>query len=378
VNASKTTTDTPIEYDKLCLFFGWIPTATIKHTFDCMDTLVTDAYGIKSDGEFVSKLEDNIPKWGAMSKLVSDRAQSEVSNKVLDILRNYTINNWQSEPYHEHQNPAKRRYQTVNQHTNAVLVKSGAPPKAWLLDLLYAIYLLNDVVSESLGWKTPLNLLTGHTTDISIMLMFSFWEPIYFPTGDALSYAHTPGFPSDTAERMGRFVGFGESVGDALTFKILTDDTQKILYRSLISSVLSEEERRLLSGSPDRNRRAEPPGTPDFLPTPSATTINDVPTSAEIVRSPTRDKSNGTKQHMSIIAPDDLLTRTYLTEPDERGQRFRAKIVEKIVSLEEGLEQHPDRIKCLVRFEGADCLDELVAYNQVLEALESDLLDPNE
>jgi hypothetical protein len=79
---------------------------------------------------------------------------------------------------------------------------------------------------------------------------------------------------------------------------------------------------------------------------------------------------------MSIIAPDDLLTRTYLTEPDETGQRFRAKIVENIVSLEEGLEQHPD-IKFLVRFEGNDCLDELVAYNQVLEALESDLLDPD-
>jgi hypothetical protein len=81
---------------------------------------------------------------------------------------------------------------------------------------------------------------------------------------------------------------------------------------------------------------------------------------------------------MSIIAPDDLLTRTYLTEPDETGQRFRAKILEKIISLQEGLEQHPDRIKFLVRFEGTDCLDELVAYNQVLVALESDLLDPDE
>ena len=100
---------------------------------------------------------------------------------------------------------------------------------------------------------------------------------------------------------------------------------------------------------PDRNRRAEPAGTPNFAPTPSAPTINDVPTSPEIVRSPTRDKSDGTKQHMSIIAHNDLLTRTYLTEPDETGQRFRAKIVEKIVSLEEGLEQHPDRIKFLVR-----------------------------
>ena len=98
-----------------------------------MDTLVTDAYGFKSDGEFVSTLEDNIRKWGAMSKLVNNRAQSELSNKVLDILRNYTIDDWQSEPYHEHQNPAERRYQTVKQHTNAVLDKSGAPPKACLL-----------------------------------------------------------------------------------------------------------------------------------------------------------------------------------------------------------------------------------------------------
>ena len=35
VNASRTTTDAPIEYDELRRFFGWIPTATIKRTFDC-------------------------------------------------------------------------------------------------------------------------------------------------------------------------------------------------------------------------------------------------------------------------------------------------------------------------------------------------------
>ena len=43
-----------------------------------------------------------------MNKLISDRAQVEVSNKVLDILRNYVIEDWQSESYHKHQNPAER------------------------------------------------------------------------------------------------------------------------------------------------------------------------------------------------------------------------------------------------------------------------------
>jgi hypothetical protein len=56
--------------------------STCAQIFVGMDTLVTDAYGIKYDGKFVSTLEDNIRKQGAMSKLNSDCAQLEVSNKV--------------------------------------------------------------------------------------------------------------------------------------------------------------------------------------------------------------------------------------------------------------------------------------------------------
>ena len=61
---------------------------------------------MKSDKEFVYTLEDNIRKLGAMDKLLSDRAQLEISNKVLDILRNYVIEDWQSEPYHETPKPS--------------------------------------------------------------------------------------------------------------------------------------------------------------------------------------------------------------------------------------------------------------------------------
>jgi len=222
--------------------------STCAQIFVGTKSLVTDAYGIKSDGKFVATLEDNIRERGAMSKLISDCAKAQVSNKALDILRNYVIDDWQSEPYHEHQNPAERRYQTVKQYTNDILDKSGAPSKAWLLALLYAVYLLNHLATDSLGGYNPLSVLTGLTTDVSILLMFSFWEPIYFPTGNALLYAHKPGFPSETAEQKGRFVGFGESVGDALTFKIITDDTQKILYQSTICSYLKHNRMRFWDG----------------------------------------------------------------------------------------------------------------------------------
>jgi hypothetical protein len=37
-------------------------------------------------------------------------------------------------------------------------------------------------------------------------------------------------FPSDGTEKRGRFVGIADSVGDALTYKILTEDTNRILF----------------------------------------------------------------------------------------------------------------------------------------------------
>ena len=61
-------------------------------------TLYAECYGMKSDTEFVNTLEDQIRKRGAMDKLVSDRAQVEISKKVIDILRAYCIDGWQSEP----------------------------------------------------------------------------------------------------------------------------------------------------------------------------------------------------------------------------------------------------------------------------------------
>ena len=91
------------------------------------DTLVADAYPMKSGKQFVNTLEDNIRRRGAMDKLLSDSAKTEISNKVMDILRTYHISNWHSEPYHQNQNPAEWRYRTIKSWTNTVVNRSGAP-----------------------------------------------------------------------------------------------------------------------------------------------------------------------------------------------------------------------------------------------------------
>ena len=70
------------------------------------DTLVAGAYPTKSGKQFVNTLEDNIRGRGAMDRLLSDSAKTEISNMVMDILRAYHISKWYSEPYHQNPNSA--------------------------------------------------------------------------------------------------------------------------------------------------------------------------------------------------------------------------------------------------------------------------------
>ena len=69
--------------------------------------------------------------------------------------------------------------------------------EAWLLCTEWVTDVMNHTAEQSLGWRPPLQVLTGQTIDISIMLLFLYWD-----------------------------------VGHALTFKILTDDTKKVICRS--------------------------------------------------------------------------------------------------------------------------------------------------
>ena len=119
------------------------------------DSLVADAYPMKSRKKFVNTLVDNIRRRGAMDKLLSDSAKPDISNKVMDILRAYHISNWHSEPYHQNQNPAEWRYRTIKSRTNTVMKRSGAPANCWLLCLIYMCYLLNHIACTALDGKYP-------------------------------------------------------------------------------------------------------------------------------------------------------------------------------------------------------------------------------
>ena len=115
-----------------------------------------------------------------MDKLITDRGTVEISNKVHDLPRAYAIDDWQSEPHHQHQNFTERKFGDAKRYTNTIMNRTGAPASTWLLCLQYVCLLLNRLAVPYLNWRTPLEKLTGQAPDISALMQYHFWELVYY------------------------------------------------------------------------------------------------------------------------------------------------------------------------------------------------------
>jgi hypothetical protein len=146
-------------------------------------------------------------------------------------------------------------------------------------------------------------------------------------------------------------------LGHAMTFKILTNDTRKIIYPSNIHSALDPA---------GQNLCMEP--------------LNDSPVLAPIIHSrhPTASvdssdhgEENDSVTPMPIVDPNDFVGRTFLMPPQEDGQRFRARIVRAIKDHERNLAKDEDCIHFLCSMND-DQFKEIMSYNDLLHSLEKD------
>ena len=108
--------------------------------------------------------------------------------------------------------------------------RSGAPANCWLLCMIYVCYILNHIACGALNQSIPLLVLYGITPDNSIMLLYTFYQPVFYAT-------HDQHFPSESKDSTAFWVGFGEHCRDAMTHKLLDKITQKIIYRSAVRQI---------------------------------------------------------------------------------------------------------------------------------------------
>ena len=310
---------------------------------------MADVYPMKSGKQFVNTLENIIRRRRAMDKLLSDSAKT--------ILRTYHISNWHSEPYHQNQNPAEWQYRTIKSWTNTVMNRSGAPANCWLICMIYVCYILNHIACGALNGSIPLLVLYGITPDIfSIMLLYTFYQPVFYAT-------HDQHFPSESEERAAFWVGFGEHCGNAMTHKLLDKITQKIIYRSAVRPITKSNPNHRLDrdggesgASMGSSEGSKPTKTPRVPPV--------------YIRSRQDDAGPSIIKPMPEFDHDNVIGRTFLLPPQDNGERLRAKVTKKVVEEIEAADGNRIPNINFILDIGEGKVEELITYNQLLDHLE--------
>ena len=163
---------------------------------------------------------------------------------------------------------------------------------------------------------------------------------------------HNQSYPSVSEERAAHWVGFGEHVSDALTHKLLDDETKKILYRSAVRPSDSAHPNKILL--PDGGESSQTPKPIVFD------------------RSRQDDSQPATKP-MAEYNPDDLIGRTFLLPKNEQGERLRATIKRKVIETSKDLDDQHDNTIEKINFHldvGQGRAEPIMSYVQILDHLD--------
>eukprot|EP00934_Nitzschia_sp_Nitz4_P005148 Nitzschia sp. Nitz4//scaffold568_size2940//1121//2491//NITZ4_009283-RA/size2940-processed-gene-0.4-mRNA-1//-1//CDS//3329554641//5138//frame0 len=315
-----------------------------------------------------NSLDDVIRYRGAMDTFISNRGSNEISTLVRDILRAlHIVREWTSEAHYQHQNHAERCYRDLKTTTNLLFQLHCCPAESWVYCLQYVAYILNHTATRSIGWRTPIEKLTGSTPDISAITRFRFWEPVYFST-------HDPYFPSDSTEMLGHFLRFAHNVGHSLTFHVLNLASGRVLQRSQLRSATIPGQMNTGLPKPPTFPITETVGDPIPLCVPFPT-IPPPDTSEAVDNESDNNIDDDTPStSMDDFDPLSLIGRTFLSSPRADGQRFRSRIADILEDQEFRAQQDQiyTKFRCV---RDADESEEIPAYHEFAMALEEELED---
>ena len=111
--------------------------------------------------------------------------------------------------------------------------RSGAPGCAWFLCLVYICLYFNNCIDPNLGdgTKSPIMMCCFAQNDISMLLNFYFWQPVYY-----LIDPEDQSFSVKSREKRVRWTGVDENIGAKICYKLVDEESGKIICRSVIQS----------------------------------------------------------------------------------------------------------------------------------------------
>ena len=337
--------------------------STMAQFFCGHDTLVCDAYGIKSTKQFINTLSDNIRKWGAMDTLISDGGNYGISKGVTDLLHSLFIQDYQSESYHQDQTKTETCFGPAKRCTNTAMNTSGYLACCWLLCLQYIFVVLHHLASPTLQGIYPGQALQGTTPDISFMLHSSFCESVYYRIDSSEPDFN---FPSSSNDNKGYWAGFAANQGDSLTWRTLTEDTQRIIICSGIQSALSTTTNQCLA-SPSGEGTTLPFSIPYPQHSKNSLPLDPFDESTAHFEQFVNSQSGEDEDNPIPMANIDIpipFGSSFLLPPEDNGEHHMAKIID-IDDHGPPLEDMKFKLKI-----NKDQAEEIMSYNQLMDYIQ--------
>jgi hypothetical protein len=153
---------------------------------------------------------------------------------------------------------------------------------------------------------TPLEAATGQRPDVSALMTFHWYQPVYFKQYKSTSANSS--FPAKSQERLGRIVGIAEHKGDSLTFLVLDLVTTQVVARSELRSGLD-------STTPNLRTIMAPDGS-----TPASRKTMKAHTDAFDFEIPPPSLK------LPCFSPNELLGKSFVRTLDD-GKSYRATVV---------------------------------------------------
>ena len=184
---------------------------------------------------------------------------------------------------------------------------------------------------------------------------------------------HDAKFPSDTTEKLGRFVGIAENVGHAMTYKILNEDGL-VISRAVVRTAMKGggfENKRAKKQASDIQDDLEPVTVSENDDDDDQEPVEEFAQSIkeDIIKSLHEDRVNR-GEGLPNVDSLGLLGRSFIPNPDDHGEQHRSK-VEGIELTDQQTADGKDlfKFKCKV---GDKVFEEIMTYNKMLEWCERD------
>ena len=176
--------------------------------------MFAEAYPIAKKNDCEDALHQFLTDYRAPDNMITDgsREQTAAGSEFQKVLRKNHIPSTITQPHRPNQNPAETGIRELRKRWYRAIFRTNCPKALWNYGLPHFAKLMQLTASNaaSLQGRTPLEVVTGETPDISQYLDFGWYDWVWFKENAGLD-----------VPRLGRFLGIANSASNLMSFYIL-------------------------------------------------------------------------------------------------------------------------------------------------------------